>query len=236
MNTAGQHWASPHDWPCHQWKRTNGNTTVGFMRSVAAVRFLDKGKQMNLPMASDYELPKVYKSSFGIMRSTTRKYMKPGEQEVLLALIDSVSPSTMVEIGVCEGLTALAVLRHVKSIYHYIGVDVDATYKFEIRAQRIERPRLPGVLVQDDPRFELRLRGSEMPTSTDVVFIDGDHGRKAVMRDSMWAAEVVTPGGLIIWHDYGNETVEVTGVLNGLHRAGRDIQHVAETWLAFEQR
>ena len=178
----------------------------------------------------------ITKSDLGITTSTSRKYMQPGEQDVLLALIKSVEPKVMVEIGVNEGITALAVLENVPSIERYIGIDIDAAYQFEIPAQRIERPNEPGVMVKHDPRFELVLRGGVMPHAADVVFIDGDHGRKAVLIDSLWAAEIVNPGGLIIWHDYGNPTVEVTGVLNKLDNHGRELHHVAGTWLVFEQR
>jgi predicted O-methyltransferase YrrM len=178
----------------------------------------------------------ISKSDLGVTGQTVRKYMQPGEQEVLLALVDSVAPKTMVEIGCNEGITALAVLENVPSIERYIGIDVDAAYKFEIPAQQSEHPDEPGVLVMDDPRFRLCLRGGEMPTTADVVFIDGDHGKKAVAQDSIWATEIVRSGGLIVWHDYGNPTVEVTGVLNKLQAHGRKLCHVQGTWLVFERR
>jgi predicted O-methyltransferase YrrM len=162
--------------------------------------------------------------------------MHAGEQDVLLALIAPIHPKIMVEIGVNEGLTAHAVLQNIPSIEHYIGMDVDSSYQFEIPAQRIERPGIPGVMVLGDPRFQLILRGAALPTSADVVFIDGDHGRKAVLADSIWAAEIVNEGGLIIWHDYGNPTVEVTEVLNKLDTHDRELHHVEGTWLVFEQR
>jgi predicted O-methyltransferase YrrM len=178
----------------------------------------------------------ITKYDLGVTGSATRKYMQPGEQEVLLALIAPIKPKIMVEIGVNEGITALAVLERVPSIEHYYGIDVDSAYQFEIPAQRIERPGIAGVMVLDDPRFQLRLRGAEMPTEADVVFIDGDHGKKAVLQDSLWAETIVTRGGLIVWHDYGNPTVEVTGVLNRLDDHDRDLHHVEGTWLVFEQR
>ena len=117
-----------------------------------------------------------------------------------------------------------------------IGIDVLPDYKFELPAQKFERPDQPGRLVSGDPRFELRFRGAQMPTSADVVFIDGDHGKHAVLRDSLWATDIVSEGGLIIWHDYGNPTVEVTEVLNRLDTHGRELYHVEGTWLVFEQR
>lgn len=178
----------------------------------------------------------ITKAELGVIGCTVRKYMQPGEQEVLLKLIEPFKPKSMIEIGVNEGLTARAVLRHIESIDRYIGIDVNAAYQFEIPAQQTEHPREPGHLVNGDPRFQLVLRGDEMPDEADIVFIDGDHGRKAVLVDSLWAAAVVNPGGLIIWHDYGNPTVEVTGVLNKLSTSGRNIRHVSGTWLAFERR
>ncbi|MBT1509453.1 class I SAM-dependent methyltransferase [Bradyrhizobium sp. SRL28] len=178
----------------------------------------------------------ITKAELGVTGSTVRQYMHPGEQEVLLTLIKSVEPHTMVEIGVNVGLTARAVLENIPSIERYIGIDVHAAYQFEIPAQRIEHPGEPGQLVKDDPRFELRLRGAELPHAADVIFIDGDHGKRAVMADSVWAAAIINHGGLIIWHDYGNPTVEVTGVLNRLQAQGRNLTHVENTWLVFERR
>lgn len=178
----------------------------------------------------------ITKQELGVTGFSTRQYMNPGEQEVLLALIAPIKPKIMVEIGVNEGLTALAVLQNIPSIEHYYGIDVDGSYEFEIPAQRIERPGIPGVMVLDDPRFHLIIRGDLMPASADVVFIDGDHGKQAVLADSIWASQIVTHGGLIIWHDYGNPTVEVTQVLNRLDNHKRDLHHVEGTWLVFEQR
>ena len=79
------------------------------------------------------------------------------------------------------------------------------------------------------------LRGEEMPQSADVVFVDGDHGPRNVLQDSLWAASVVRDGGMIIWHDYLNVPAEVTGVLDQLHNEGRNLFHVAGTSLVFER-
>jgi predicted O-methyltransferase YrrM len=163
--------------------------------------------------------------------------MQKGEQDILLWLVKSINPKVMVEIGVNYGLTAQAMLRSVRSIEQYIGVDVDADYEFEIEAQAKERPRDAGLFVDHDPRFRLVIRGKDkMPNHADVVFIDGDHGRNAVLQDSRWAAEVVGKNGLIVWHDYQNPTVEVTAALNELYAEGRKLTHVAGTWLVFECR
>jgi predicted O-methyltransferase YrrM len=187
-------------------------------------------------------LPCISKPDLGVTGpSVTRPYMEPGEQEALLALIGSIAPApeVMVEIGVNIGLTAQAVLQHVASIQRYIGIDVEAGYRFEGAWQQHDRPAEPGRLVKDDPRFRLMLRSNgkaaEMPQSSDVVFIDGDHGPRNVLQDSLWAAWIVRSGGMIIWHDYQNTPAEVTGVLDRLHAEGRDLVHVTGTSLVFER-
>jgi predicted O-methyltransferase YrrM len=182
-------------------------------------------------------LPTIHRSMLGVKGYTRRPYMQEGEQDVIVALLNSVEPRTVVEIGVNVGLTASALLREVKTIEVYFGIDVSADYRFELPAQQRERPAEPGHLVKHDPRFRLLLRDlDEMPDEADAVFIDGDHGERSVRQDSLWAARIVKPGGMIIWHDYGNPTVEVTPVLDQLRDEGRNLYHVSRTWLAFEQR
>lgn len=168
-----------------------------------------------------------------------RRYLHPGEMEVLVALVASVRPRTVLEIGCNEGRTAKAILRHVPAIREYIGVEVPVSYRPALAAQRREVTALPGRLAQHDRRFclALRARGSldlsaaDLPRC-DAVFVDGDHGAAAVRHDSALAAAVLNPGGIVIWHDY-NELVEVRDVLHDLHAQGWPIQHVTGTWLAF---
>jgi Methyltransferase domain len=107
--------------------------------------------------------------------------------------------------------------------------------------QRSEVSKRAGLFVQDDPRFELiiRERGSfdlspeDLPLC-DAVFIDGDHSTEAVRHDSELAVALVRSPGIIIWHDYGNPTVEVTETLDRLQgEEGWPIRLIRDTWLAF---
>lgn len=166
-----------------------------------------------------------------------RRYMLEGELEMLLALINSVQPLDMIEFGVNEGLTAVAVLSNFPDIEHYIGIDVEFDHQLEIPAQQYEVPKEPGRLVNDNPKFKLIIRNgddSNISGLYDVAFIDGDHGKLAVMKDYKLAKLLVRQGGIIIFHDYTNPTVEVTETLDGLHKNGVDLKHVDGTWLAFE--
>lgn len=169
-----------------------------------------------------------------------RRYLHPGELEVLVALVRSVSPKGVLEIGVNQGRTARALLDNVPGIEHYQGIDVPPGYQFACDVQKNEVPPQPGFHALNDPRFELilRPRGSLdlMPhelRECDVVFIDGDHGADAVRRDSLLASSLVREGGLIIWHDYHDlGTVDVRDVLHELQDT-TPILHVQDTWIAY---
>lgn len=39
--------------------------------------------------------------------------------------------------------------------------------------------------------------------SMDLIFIDGDHSYEGVKNDTEKALEMLKPGGIILWHDYG---------------------------------
>lgn len=170
---------------------------------------------------------------------TVRKYMLEGELEMLLALINSVQPSKMIEFGVNEGITAIAVLTNFPDIEKYIGIDVEFSHQLELPEQQYEVPKEPGRLVKDDPRFKLILRKDDDKdisgmSDFDVAFIDGDHGKQHVIQDYKLAKQLVREGGIIIFHDYENPTVEVTETLDDLYKNGTNLKHVTGTWLAFE--
>lgn len=167
--------------------------------------------------------------------------MNPGELEVLIALAATVNPRVVVEFGCNEGRTAKVLLSHLKTIERYVGIDVLPGYVPSMKVQALEVPAKPGWMAMGDRRFELVLKGrgsldmriGDLPPC-DVAFIDGDHGREAVMHDTDLAFGAVRKGGVVIWHDYhGLGTVQVREVLHELAGKGALIQHVEATWLAF---
>lgn len=177
------------------------------------------------------------------MSGLPERFLFGGELDVLIHLIRSVNARTVVEFGCNNGRTAAAVLRNVGTVERYVGVDVPTDYKFSCHVQAREAPRVPGEYALADNRFELVLRqmgtldlSSDDLPACDVVFIDGDHSRKAVKHDTELARALVRRGGLIIWHDdNGLPVVDVSPVLDEFAAGGADIKHVAGTWLAFER-
>ena len=168
--------------------------------------------------------------------------MNPNELEILVALARSVNAKTAIEIGCNSGRTSRVLLHNVPTLKKLVGIDVTPGYVFSKAVQRNEVPEYPGLYALEDRRFDLRVRprGSfefepeDLPLA-DFIFVDGDHGRQAVLHDSWLATTRRSPGGMIVWHDYHDRgNVDVKPVLDGLREAGRDIRLVQGTWLAVE--
>lgn len=190
-------------------------------------------------------LPKISQSSLDIQAidwmGLPRKFLNPGEGEVLAALMRSVNARRVLEIGCNDGRTAKLMLGNVPTIERYIGIDVPPGYLFGCKVQANEVPKNPGFHALEHPAFHLILReqGSFHVTpeeigEVDVVFIDGDHSTPAVWSDTQLARMVLAPGGLIIWHDYHDlGTVDVRDVLHAFDREG-DFKpvHIEGTWFA----
>jgi len=171
------------------------------------------------------------------VRGPFSKYLNARETAILIALVRSVTPRVMIEFGCNLGITAARVLEHVPSLERYIGVDVPANHKPPLACQSDEVPRNPGYSAGHDPRFWLMLAEPMLTPDqlepADAIFIDGDHSRQGVTHDTELASALIRPGGIIVWHDYGNDSVEVTPVLERLDQQGWPMQHVDGSWLAF---
>jgi predicted O-methyltransferase YrrM len=191
-------------------------------------------------------LPKIPQGSLDIRTidwsGLPKRFLNPGELEALIALVRSVQPKSILEIGVNSGRTAKAILDNVPGIETYQGVDVLPGYVPEKSVQAGERVDNPGSLAASDPRFHLILKARGTFDLTvadllpaDVIFIDGDHGRAAVTHDTELARALVKPGGVIIWHDYHDlGTVDVRDVLHEFAASGEEIFHVDNTWIAYQ--
>lgn len=172
-----------------------------------------------------------------------KRYLNEGEMEVLVALAQSVKAEVGLEIGCNTARTSKLLLHNVPTLQRMVGIDVLPGYRFAKAVQRNEIPTIPGQYAIDDERFELLLskRGSfdlqphELPMCQ-FVFVDGDHGRDAILHDAELAKSITRPGGVVVYHDYNdNGTVDVREVLNEMSEAGAKIQHVQGTWIAFER-
>jgi predicted O-methyltransferase YrrM len=107
----------------------------------------------------------------------------------------------VLEIGSLEGRSALFFLNYLPNT-QVTCIDPfpkgrEATFdqnvvEFEGRVEKIRDYSFPALI---------RLRRQERVF--DLIYIDGDHHREAVMLDSIFSWPMLRRGGILIWDDYG---------------------------------
>jgi len=181
----------------------------------------------------------------GVPESVRGLFLQEVELRSLIRLLEGCE--SMMEIGCQNGRTARVLLNSVPTLKRYIGVDIPFGTLPGSPVQRNEVPVQPGEYALQNPRFQLicRHRGSfaiepfEITDKgkLDAVFIDGDHSRNGVERDTALALAVLKPGGLIVWHDdHDMPVVDVSAVLDEFNRLQHwDIHRIEGTWIAYRR-
>ena len=181
----------------------------------------------------------------GIPDKVKGLFLWENEIRSLIQLLDGCE--SVMEIGCQNGRTARVLLNSVPSLKRYIGVDIPPGTRPASKLQANEVPAKAGEFALGDERFQLilRHRGSLAIEAheirphglLDAVFIDGDHCRDAVERDTALALSLLKPGGLVIWHDDHDRTdVDVSAVLDDFNRLQHwDIHRIEGTWIAYHR-
>lgn len=179
------------------------------------------------------------------------RFMSQLERYTLAEIANDIGARTVIETGVNEGTTARWLIDNVPTIIHYVGIDVPMGYMPAFLQQAGEVPAAPGRhALKHYDKFQLTVcqRGSfdltpkDLPKA-DMFIIDGDHGAEAVMNDTALATEVVSKGGVIMWHDYKAaddrgrvDPCNTVEPIERIYATGRPLVHIAGTWLVMERR
>lgn len=127
-------------------------------------------------------------------------YSTEKDVRVLTALADYFKVKRCLEIGCNIGATSAAMLAGNVTIEEYIGLDLPKIWF---------RDEPAGHLALADPRFHLNqlehgsrdIRDGDVEPQ-DFIFIDGAHDYESVKYDTALARTLLSPGGIVAWHDY----------------------------------
>lgn len=146
-----------------------------------------------------------------------------------MALCRAFRPKHVIEFGIQVGTTAKLLLDNCPWIERYDGVDLPVGGKTFLSHQQNQVPEVPGELVLDNPKCHVL---TEPPGDTiyGMAYIDGDHSREGVLRDSAFCREHVD--GVIAWHDYNTER-GVNEAIDHLNGDGNRIFLVDGTHVCF---
>ena len=133
----------------------------------------------------------------------------------------AIQPRTILEIGIGEGIAALAFLEACPFGAVYTGIDNDYEYgrKFSIRPSEY----VPALLADHGYSSEIIVADSRTLTELpfrwyDLVHIDGDHSAEAVEHDLILAWRA---GAKWILCDDAKDTNVVRGIFNALYTLDR---------------
>lgn len=170
------------------------------------------------------------------------KYADTNDRQVLNSINAFRMPWRVLEFGINEGRTAELLLRTSPWIQHYCGIDIYASFEPAWEHQRSEIPGNGRVAcLVKDPRLVTVMssigtyEGIQNLTGRlyDLIFIDADHTREGVARDTAIALSVAAPRACIVWHDYAADVPGVMRFLDEQSAAGVPVVHVLGTRMAF---
>jgi hypothetical protein len=186
----------------------------------------------------------ISKSSFDTLFNNDCPYIftkglstEINDLRVIVSLCKAHRSEVFLELGVRYGHTAKFILDQCPKIMKYIGVDVPVDFVPENKIQKLEIPMQVGIMAFGDKRFHpvtLNNGTQDIEDKTiifeylfDFIFIDADHSFNGVKRDTEIAKNLIRENGVIVWHDYGNES-GVTSYLDSICDID-DIIHVEDS-------
>jgi predicted O-methyltransferase YrrM len=151
-----------------------------------------------------------------------------GEMTALAVLVAAVRPRCILEFGTHAGCSTWHLWANAPDA-HITTLDLAPSTRVagstDLTAQGVAgRPFLPA-----DPRIRVVEVDSRLWTpdldQVDLCFIDAGHSYECVRSDTEKALEVLTPEGLLIWHDatWTRDGYGVNRYLHELRQAGQPI-------------
>lgn len=167
-------------------------------------------------------------------------HMQFSELAIVVAVVRVLGATSFAEIGTFDGLTILNLLENCPDLRTVYTVDlperihaskgggsvfpIDSVNASMIDSLNIghrfaTHPRSSVVVpIREDSAL---LSPQHFPVKPEVFLIDGSHTFDYCWSDTELARKVTSPGGVLIWHDYGNLKY-LPGVTEALLRLSRE--------------
>jgi predicted O-methyltransferase YrrM len=206
--------------------------------------FGEQPPRPHLPVASLGSLlgtiPVVVKEAAGVDGNVSVT-----ELLVLATLVRRVQAKRIFEIGTFDGRTTLNFAANAPDAeVHTLDLPQDQQSALTIKIgdeKYIEKPKSGSRFVGTAEASRIVQHFGDSATfdytpfvgMMDFVFVDGAHSTEYVQSDTEKALQMLRPGGIIAWHDYG--TAQVTEALDEMQRtrpALRELKRVEQTSLA----
>jgi hypothetical protein len=166
------------------------------------------------------------------------------ETYIMVSLIKLLCARTIFEFGTFEGRTTLQFSLNAPEDATIYSLDLPEdhsrtrfprSHPNEIRSRKLPIGGLFGHQVKSGKIRQLLEDSATMDFEpfrgkVDFVFIDADHGMSYVKSDSENAFSMLSPLGVVLWHDYGGRWPDVAGYVRNI-AARKKLYHLAGTTL-----
>jgi Methyltransferase domain len=158
-------------------------------------------------------------------------YVHPGgdvtslEVVVIGSIARAIKPKIAFEIGTFQGRTTANIAANCAQTAVVYTLDLPPSEGSSLSIERGDKPhfKAPGPSGDHMGARIVQLYGnsatydfSEFRGKANLIFVDGAHSFEYVMKDSLTSIEMLSEGGVILWHDYGPTWPDVTRALQGL--------------------
>jgi predicted O-methyltransferase YrrM len=150
------------------------------------------------------------------------KVTRPFETQIFSALVKALNPRQVMEIGTYNGFTTLHLLMNTSPDTVVYTLDLPNDYVAtspgtmknydDLQVAQLSRESLHNRIYKNYPEADKRIvelfgDSSQFDFKSfegkiDLVFIDGNHSLPFVESDTRNALKMLSPQGMIIWHDY----------------------------------
>lgn len=167
--------------------------------------------------------------------------------DVILRLLHYTNTKSIFEFGTWFGRTTRILSLHCDNVYT-IDIDrdsIDISRLPEIQLKELSprewigdcyrnSPNLNGIhqFYGDSTDINIINNFRSIVGKVDACFVDANHNYCPVLCDSWTAKSITKPGGIMIWHDVRNGSLEL-GVDAALEALPFTIYHILNTWVGF---
>lgn len=214
-------------------------TSFRFFTDVYSRYFGEKMLQLS-PQIS-YAQPEVLFPGIGSMLIKTIGNFDPSaelgslvsadELQILCAVVKKNRPGKIFEIGTHRGWTTANLALNAPPNCQLITLDMAPLNTNNTEIEDIFTKYSIRFIHADSEKFDF----SSFYGKIDFIFVDGSHTTADIERDSATALKMLSPKGIVVWHDHN---LKFPGVVNCLHKLSTQIKiwHIPGTALAIHCR
>lgn len=152
--------------------------------------------------------------------------LSPKELFTINAIVKWTKPKTIFELGTFKGWTTANLAHNAPRNCKIWTLDRDSLHPENEEIEQVLEQNNIHKLTGDTQSFDF----SPFHKTIDLVFVDACHSAEAIKKDSETAFKLLSDVGVIVWHDYNEDNMEIVHFLNLLsHKV--QLTHIKETAL-----